>query len=63
MLNLVYAVFCVCCILCMLYSVYAVHSVNSGSYHGEIERDDFTLCSAIMFELWMSKRDWGCRWE
>jgi len=29
----------------MLYSVYAALSVNSRSWHGEIERNDFTLCS------------------
>ena len=29
----------------MLYSAYAVLGVNSYSCHGEIERDDLTLCS------------------
>jgi len=29
----------------MLYSVNAVLSVNSWSWHGQIERDDMTLCS------------------
>jgi len=40
----------------MLYSVYAVLDVNSWSLHGEIERDDLTLCSAMMVELWTTKR-------
>jgi len=43
----------------MLYSVYAVLGVNSWSCHGEIERDDLTLCSAMMVELWMRKRKMG----
>jgi len=47
----------------MLYSVYAVLGVNSWSCHGEIERDDLTLCSAMMVELWTTKRDGGWRWE
>jgi len=34
----------------MLYSVDAVISVNSSSWHGEIERDDLTLCSVMMVE-------------
>ena len=50
---------CECCNQCMLYSVYAVLGVNSWSYHGEIERDDLTLCSAMMVEMWMRKRDMG----
>jgi len=41
----------------MLYSVYAVLGVNSWSRHEEIERDDLTLCSAIMVELWTRKRE------
>jgi len=41
----------------MLYSVYAELSVNSRSWHGEIERDDSTLCSAIMAE----KERWGMK--
>jgi len=41
----------------MLYSVYAVLGVNSLSWHGEIERDDLTLNSAIIVELWTRKRD------
>jgi hypothetical protein len=43
----------------MLYSVYAVLGVNSWSCHGRIERDDLTLCSAMMIELWMGKREMG----
>jgi len=46
-----------CCSQCMLYSVYAVLHVNSWSCHGEIERDDLTLCSAMMVEMWMRKRE------
>jgi hypothetical protein len=34
--------FIVCCSWCMLYFVYAVLGVNSGSSHGEIERDNAT---------------------
>jgi len=40
---------------CMLYSVYAVLIVNSWSGHGEIDRDDLTLCSGMMVE----KERWG----
>jgi hypothetical protein len=55
----------------MVYSVYAVlglyytqcmlvYGVNSGSWHGEIERDDLTLCSAIMVEVVdVQERDGG----
>jgi len=42
-----------------LYSVYAVLSVNSWSWHGEIERDDLTLCSAMMVQLWTRQREMG----
>ena len=35
----------VCSAGCMLCSVYAVLGVNSCSWHGEIERDDSTVCS------------------
>jgi len=45
MLYSVYAVLSVCCTRCMLYLVYAVVGVNSCLWHGEIERDDLTLCS------------------
>jgi len=48
-----------CCTQCMLYSVYAILGVNSWSRHGEIERDDLTLCSAMMVEMWMRKREMG----
>jgi len=41
----------------MLYSVYAVLSVNSWTWHGEIERDDLTLSSAMMVE----KERWGMK--
>jgi len=51
----------VCCTRCMLYSVYAGLGVNSWSWHGEIERDDWTLCSAMMVELWTRKREMGMK--
>jgi len=57
----VYAVLGVCCTRCMLYSVYAVLGVNSWSWHGEIERDDLTLCSAMMVELWTRKGEMGMK--
>jgi len=57
MLYSVNAVLGVCCTRCMLYSVYAVLGVNSWSCHGEIERDDLTLCSAMIVEMWMRKRE------
>jgi len=43
----------------MLYTVYAVLGVNSWSCHGEIERDDLTLCSAMMVEMWTWKGEMG----
>jgi len=43
----------------MLYSMYAVLSVNSRSWHREIQRDDLTLSSAMMVELWMTIREMG----
>jgi hypothetical protein len=43
----------------MLYSVSAVLSVDSCSWHEGIESDDFTLCSAIMVAVWMTKREIG----
>jgi len=42
----------------MLYSVYAVLGVNSWSWHEEIERDDLTLCSVMMVDLW-TRREIG----
>jgi len=48
-----------CYTRCMLYSVYAVLCVNSWSWDGEIERDDLTLCSAMM----VKKERWQWRWE
>jgi len=64
MLYSVYAVVGVCCTRCMLYLVNVVLSVcctqcNSWSWHGEIERDDLTLCSAMMVE----KERWGMKME
>jgi len=35
----------VCCTRCKLHSAYAALDVNSWWWHGEIERDDLTLCS------------------
>jgi len=58
MLYLVFAVLGVCCTQCMLYSLYAVLGGNSSSWHGEMERDHFPLCSA-MIELWTRKREMG----
>jgi len=43
----------------MLYLVYAVLSVNSWSWHEEIEREDLTLCSAMIVELWTRKGEMG----
>jgi len=69
MLYLVYAVLGVCCTWWMLYLVYActrcmhVLGVNSWSWHGEIQRDDLTLCSAMMVEVEdVKERDgvWRC---
>ena len=57
MLYSVYAVLGVCCTRCMLYSVYAALGVNSWSWHGEIARDDLTLCSVMMVE----KERWGMK--
>jgi hypothetical protein len=34
-----------------------VLGVNSLSWHGGIERDDFTLCSAMIVEMWTRKRE------
>jgi len=48
-----------CCTQCMLYSVYALLGVNSWSWHGEMERDDLTFCSAIMVKLCKRKREMG----
>jgi hypothetical protein len=45
----------------MLYSVHAVLGVNSGSLHGRIERDDLTLCSVMIVELWTRKREMGMK--
>jgi len=43
----------------MQYSVYAVVCLNWWYSHGEIERVDLTLCSAMMVELWSGKREMG----
>jgi len=50
-MGLVYAALGVCCTRCMLQL-----GVNSWSWHGEIQRVDLTLCSAMMVELWMRKQ-------
>jgi len=31
--------------------------VNAGSWHGGIQRDDITLCSVMMEEFWMKKKE------
>jgi len=55
MLYSVYAELGVCCIRCM-----PVLDVNSSSWHGEIERDNLTLCSVMMIEVVdEDKRDRG----
>ena len=46
-----------CCTRCMQYSGYALLSVNSRSCRAEIERDDLTLCYAMMVQLWTRKRE------
>jgi len=46
---------------CMLYSVYAVLGGNSWSWQGEIGRDNSTLCSVMMIELWTRKRGMGMK--
>jgi len=45
----------------MLHSVYAVFCVNSWSWHGEIERDDLTLCSAMIVGLRTRMREMGMK--
>jgi len=44
---------------CVPYSVYVVLCVNSWSWHGEIDSNDLTLCSAMMVELWTRKGEMG----
>jgi len=64
MLHLVYAAFGVCCIWCMLHLVYAALGVNSWWRHGEIARDNLTLCSWNDGRVVDGKvRDEGWRWE
>jgi len=54
----------VCCIRCMLQSVNAELGVNSWRWHGEIERDDLTLCSCNDGRVVDKKeRDRRWRWE
>ena len=50
MLYSVYSVLSVSCTQCMVYSAYAILGVNFCSWNGDIERDDLTLCSAMMGE-------------
>ena len=59
----VYDILSVWCTQCIVYSMYAELGVNPGQWHGEMERDDLPLCSAMMMELWMRKRNGGYRWE
>jgi len=63
MLYLVYTLRGVCCTWYKLYLVYAVLGVNSWWWHGVIERDDLTLCFAMMVELGTKERVGGQRWE
>jgi len=63
MLYLVYTVLGVCCSRNMLYSVYAVLSVNSWLWHGEIGRDDLTLCSVMVVEKERSGMKMGTNME
>ena len=63
MLYSVYAVLGVCSTWCMLYLVYAVLSVNSGLWDGEFERDDLTLCSAMMVEKERWEMKMGMMWR
>jgi len=54
----------VCCTRCMLHSAYAALAVNSWWWHGEIERDDLTLCSCNDGRVVDEKeRDGGWIWE
>ena len=54
----------VCCTRCMLHSAYAALGVNSWWWHGEIQRDDLTLCSCNDGKVVDEKeRDGGWRWE
>jgi len=54
----------VCCTRCMLHSAYSALGVDSWWWHGEIERDDFTLCSCNDGRVVDEKeRDGGWRWE
>jgi len=41
-----------CYTCCMLYMGYAVLGINSASWHGEIEMNGLTLCSAMMVKFW-----------
>jgi len=79
MLYFVYAVLGVCSTWCMLYlvytalrvrsnwcmrhSVYAEPSIQSRARHGLIERNNLTLCYAILIELWTRKQGGEWRWE
>jgi len=56
------AVLGACWTWCILYLLYAILSVNCWSCHGEIDKDDVTLCSAMMIERWTKERDQGWRW-
>jgi len=48
-----------CCTRCMLHMVYAILGANTWSWHGQIESNDLTLCSAMIVELWTRKRGMG----
>jgi len=54
----------VCYTWYMLHSVYAALSVNSWWWYGEMERDEYTLCSCDDGRVVDGKeRDGGWRWE
>jgi len=64
MLHSAYAVLGVCCTWRMLHSVKAALCVHSWWWHGEIEKDDLTLCSCNDGRVVDEKeRDGGWRWE
>jgi len=64
MLHSAYAALGVCCTRRMLHLAYVTLGVNSWWWHGEIERDDLTLCSCNDGRVVDNKeRDGEWRWE
>ena len=47
----------------MLYLAYVVLTVNSWSWDRELERDDLTLGSAMIVELWTRESEMGDEYE